>query len=83
VFDFLDKLANAGAVSRMPDEKRAKATRQSQTTNDRNDLAAVATNLGASRVARKAAKAQLVGEVGEAKAKELMAQADRRVRGSF
>jgi hypothetical protein len=83
MFKLLDKLANAGAGSRMPDEKRARARSQSQTTNARNELAAVATNPGAARVARKAAEAQLVGEVGEARAKELMAQADRRVRGSF
>ena len=70
------------AGSLMPDDKRARARSQSQTTNGRNKLAATATDLGEARVVRAGAEKRLVAEVGEAEAKKLMAQANRRVRSS-
>ena len=78
-----DKLASAGAGNRMPAETRAQATNQSNNTNARNQTAEVAVNLGASRAARKAAKSQLVAEVGEREAERLMKQANKRVRTGF
>ncbi|MEU7743347.1 hypothetical protein [Nonomuraea sp. NPDC049158] len=83
MFKFLDKVANAGAGSRMPSGTLTRAKDQSVNTNVRNQLAAVAANPGASRVARKQAKAQLVNAVGEAKAEQLVEQAVHKARDSF
>jgi hypothetical protein len=83
LFDKLDRLANAGAGSRMAEHEHGWAKRQGKTTNQRNHLAEVANGFGVSRAARNAAYAQLVAEVGEAEANLLAEQAVRRVRGTF
>lgn len=78
-----DKLANAGAGSRMPDAVRGHVRDQSVNTNARNDLAEVAANLGASRVARKAAEKQLADAVGAREAAQLIKGATHKARTSF
>ena len=83
MFKFLDKVANAGAGSVMPDEKRARAKSQSHTTNQRNQLAQVANGYGVDRKAKAAARAQLVEDVGPDEAKKLMKQNVHKVRNSF
>lgn len=79
----LDKLANAGAGSRMSKEQFRHARDQSVNTNVRNQIAAVAANPGASRVSRQQAKAQLVDAVGAHEAEKLIKEADRKVKDSF
>jgi len=79
----IDKLANAGAGSRMPEEKLTRAKSQGQTTNHRNQLAQVANGFGVSRAAQRAAKDQLVKEVGAVEADRLTKEAARKVRTSF
>jgi hypothetical protein len=83
VFDFLDKIANAGAGNRMSAEMHATARAQSKTTNDRNQLAQTAAGFGVSRAAKRAAQAQLVNEVGQVQAEALVKQAVHKVRTSF
>lgn len=78
LFEKLDRLANAGAKSQMPEEKRARAQGQSQSENARTGLADLAANPGNARVARKAARAQLVDALGgDAQA---AAEADKRIK---
>lgn len=83
MFKFLDKVANAGTGSRMSAQKHAAHRGVAQSENHLTELAAVAANLGATRVARKAAREQLVNAVGEREAKKREAQAARKVRDSF
>ena len=64
---------------RMPPEMLARAKGQAHNTNKRNQLAEVANGFGVDRKAKRDAHAQLVDEVGEAKAAKLMRQASRRV----
>lgn len=87
---FLDKLANAtdrlagaGVKSRMPDERLTKRKGAAQAVNQQIQLAQVAVNLGATRVARKQAERQLVDAVGEAEAERLMKQSAKKIRDSF
>lgn len=83
LFDAIDKLANAGARSVMPAEKLARAKDQALATNQRNELAMMANGYQVSKAAQRAAKAQLVDEVGEAEAAKLMKQSVHKVRNSF
>lgn len=78
-----DKLANAGAGSRMSNEQLRHARDQSLNTNVRNQIAGVAANPGASRVARQEARAQLVSTVGAHEAEKLIKDANRKVKDSF
>ncbi|MEU8362294.1 hypothetical protein AB0C27_40380 [Nonomuraea sp. NPDC048882] len=78
-----DRLAGAGAKSRMPDELAAKYNRASSAVNQAIELSQVAVNLGATRVARKQAERQLVDAVGEAEAARLMKQSAKKIRDSF
>ena len=79
----IDKLANAAAGSRMPEAKLARARRQSETTSQRNQLAMMANGYQVSKAAQRAARAQLVDEVGEVEAEKLMKQSVHKVRNSF
>jgi hypothetical protein len=83
VLKALDKLANAGARSRMPEAMHTYAKAQSGTTNHRNQLAIVANGFGVGKPAQRAAKEQLIEEVGPAEAERLMKQAVHKVRKSF
>lgn len=83
MFKTLDKLANAGAGSRMPEEKYRRAKAQGETTTGRNMLAQVAAGYGVTRQAKQAARRQLVAEVGQAEADRLTKLAVRKVRSTF
>ncbi|MDP4501117.1 hypothetical protein [Nonomuraea turcica] len=84
LFEKLDKLANAGAGSRMPDKTDARARAQSHTTNRHQRLAYTANpGFGSSRADQRAAEADLIREVGSREAKRLMKDAARKVRDSF
>jgi hypothetical protein len=83
-FDAVDRLANAGARSQMPAETLTRARDQSQTTNDRQQLAIVANpGFGASRAAQRAAEKQLIDAVGRTEAKRLKKEAVHKVRNTF
>ena len=75
MFKFLDKLAGAGAGSRMPDDLHARAKRQANTTNRVNQLARDANGFGTTRAQRNAAERALVAAVGERQAKKLIKDA--------
>lgn len=79
----IDRLANAGAGSRMPPEKYTEAKTRAGTANKVAALSDKAIGKNASRADQRKAHAELVRKVGEQEAKKQMEHAAERAKQRF
>ncbi|MET8985791.1 hypothetical protein ABZW49_10120 [Nonomuraea wenchangensis] len=81
LFNALDRLANGGTRSRMPEDLLAAYKESSQEANHFNVLAHLANGHGGSRADQRKAEATLFRELGSRKARKLIEQASRQASG--